>query len=157
MYFSLTLCQTKQSWSMAKISKFFWSFCFELKVLNESKYWMPWVRCGCGNVLFFSLQTIQNCWELVYFWGFLTFPPPSSRSGACANGSHTEHFSFVIQDSYWIFFLTDNRDIFKECQRERKLHQSFLFVLFSLPLIVHLFGSSLTSEEWKDILLAFSW
>ena len=27
-----------------------WSFCFELKVLNESKYSMSWVRCAFGNV-----------------------------------------------------------------------------------------------------------
>ena len=27
-----------------------WSFCFELKVLNESKYSMPWVCCVFGNV-----------------------------------------------------------------------------------------------------------
>ena len=26
------------------------SFCFELKVLNESKYSMPWVCCAFGNV-----------------------------------------------------------------------------------------------------------
>ena len=23
-------------------------------------------------------ESDKNCWELVYFWGFLTFPPPSS-------------------------------------------------------------------------------
>ena len=27
-----------------------WNFCFELKVLHESKYSTPWVRCGFGNV-----------------------------------------------------------------------------------------------------------
>ena len=27
-----------------------WSFCFELKVLNESIYSMPWVCCAFGNV-----------------------------------------------------------------------------------------------------------
>ena len=27
-----------------------WSFCFEVKVLNETKYSMPWVRCAFGNV-----------------------------------------------------------------------------------------------------------
>ena len=27
-----------------------WSFCFELKVLNESKYSMSWVRCAFGNI-----------------------------------------------------------------------------------------------------------
>ena len=27
-----------------------WGFCFELKVLNESKYTMPWVCCALGNV-----------------------------------------------------------------------------------------------------------
>ena len=27
-----------------------WSFCLELKVLNESKYSMSWVRCAFGNI-----------------------------------------------------------------------------------------------------------
>ena len=27
-----------------------WSFCFEQKVLNESKNSMPWVRCAFGNI-----------------------------------------------------------------------------------------------------------
>ena len=27
-----------------------WSFCFDLKVLNESKYSMSWARCAFGNV-----------------------------------------------------------------------------------------------------------
>ena len=27
-----------------------WSFCFEIKLLNESKYSLPWVRCAFGNV-----------------------------------------------------------------------------------------------------------
>ena len=30
--------------------KTYWSFCFGLEVLNESKYSMPWVRCAFGNV-----------------------------------------------------------------------------------------------------------
>ena len=30
-----------------------WSFCFEPKVLNESKYSMPWVRCALSNVYIF--------------------------------------------------------------------------------------------------------
>ena len=43
----------------------------------------------------FSMSPHNNsCWELVYFWGIHTFPPPSSLSGACANGSHTEQFPF---------------------------------------------------------------
>ena len=29
-----------------------WSFCFELKVLNEAKYSVPWVHCAFDNVLF---------------------------------------------------------------------------------------------------------
>ena len=65
MYFSLALCQTKQSWSMAKISKFFWSFCFELKVLNESKYSLAWDCCALGKVY----DIDPSC--------SLPFPPPS--------------------------------------------------------------------------------
>ena len=73
---------------------------------------------------------------------------------------------FIRHPKFLLNILTHNRNIFKECQRERKLHQSFLFVLFRrqlfrffylLPLIVHLVGSSLTCEEWENILLAFTW
>ena len=32
-----------------------WSFCFELMVLNESTYWMPWVRCAFGNFCLYFL------------------------------------------------------------------------------------------------------
>ena len=37
-----------------------WSFCFELKVLNESKYSMSWVCSALGNVF-------------TYFWLYLIF------------------------------------------------------------------------------------
>ena len=33
-----------------------WSFCIEIKLLNESKYSMPWVRCAFGNVCIFVLM-----------------------------------------------------------------------------------------------------
>ena len=36
-----------------------WSFCFELKVLNDSKYSMTWVRCTFSNVL---------TWEGSFWW-----------------------------------------------------------------------------------------
>ena len=36
-----------------------WSFYFELKVLNESKYSMPWVRCAFGN-LYISNHDIRD-------------------------------------------------------------------------------------------------
>ena len=37
------------------------SFCFELKVLNWSKYSMPWARCAFGNFFFrFSLLGIYS-------------------------------------------------------------------------------------------------
>ena len=31
--------------------KVYWSFCFKLKLLNESKYWKPWVPCAFDNFL----------------------------------------------------------------------------------------------------------
>ena len=50
-YVFFALCQTKPSKSLTKISKLAEaSEHFELKVLNESKYSMPWVRCAFGNV-----------------------------------------------------------------------------------------------------------
>ena len=40
-----------------------WSFCFELKVLIESKCSMPWVRCAFGNVFF--VFVLLNCYRVV--------------------------------------------------------------------------------------------
>ena len=39
-----------------------WSFCFELKVLSESKYLMPWVRCAFGNVFKSKLDRFESLW-----------------------------------------------------------------------------------------------
>ena len=36
-----------------------WSFCFELKLLNESKHSIPWVCCVFGNV-FITKQSVAN-------------------------------------------------------------------------------------------------
>ena len=41
------------------------SFCFELKVLNESKYSMPWAPCAFGNVLFLGGSRGGNC---IWLW-----------------------------------------------------------------------------------------
>ena len=46
----IALWQTKPSW-FGHDFKVCWSFCFEIKVLNESKYLMPGVRCAFGNVV----------------------------------------------------------------------------------------------------------
>ena len=40
-----------------------WSFCFELKVLIESKCSMPWVRCAFGNVSF--VFVLLDCYRVV--------------------------------------------------------------------------------------------
>ena len=49
-----------------------WSFCSDLKVLIESKYSMPWVRCAFGNVLWSILGggciEIQHQELLRLFW-----------------------------------------------------------------------------------------
>ena len=47
------VCQSCSNKTKLKFDQDFivcWSFCFELKLLNESKYSVPWVRCGFGNV-----------------------------------------------------------------------------------------------------------
>ena len=53
------------------------SFCFELKVLNESKYSMPWVRCAFGNVLFQVLSCER--WRLRHVVAAKVWPncPPT--------------------------------------------------------------------------------
>ena len=43
-----------------------WSFCFELKVLNESKYSMPWICCAFFNVLLTKSHD-----RLISFFNFL--------------------------------------------------------------------------------------
>ena len=36
------------------------SFCSEIKLLNESKYSMPWVRCAFNNVLYGNVMYLSN-------------------------------------------------------------------------------------------------
>ena len=45
-----------------------WSLCFELKVLNESKYSMPWLRCSFANALFFQHVYPHLCWTVIVVW-----------------------------------------------------------------------------------------
>ena len=54
-------------------SKACWSFCSELKVLNESKFLIPWIRCSFNNVSrpilkqnFFE-TTIETLYETKYY------------------------------------------------------------------------------------------
>ena len=47
------VCQSCSNKTKLKFDQDFivcWSFCFELKVLNELKYSMPWVCCALSNV-----------------------------------------------------------------------------------------------------------
>ena len=58
-YVLFALCQ-KSKLRFYQDSKAWFSFCFvKLKVLNESKFPMPWVRCAFGNVSF--------C-RTIFFW-----------------------------------------------------------------------------------------
>ena len=50
LYLFIALWQSKPSWSLTKISRLVEASAFELKVLNESKSSMSWVRCAFGNV-----------------------------------------------------------------------------------------------------------
>ena len=56
---------SRSLWNKTKLKfdkylKVCWSFCFELKVLNESKYLMPWVHCASGNVFKFFLHSAHQ-------------------------------------------------------------------------------------------------
>ena len=66
-----------------------WSFFFELKVLNESKYSMPWVGCAFGNVLswygMIHEGKIEVSFQIRFFWTIVT-PKPKKLiivPGAC--------------------------------------------------------------------------
>ena len=59
MYFSPFAKQNQGKFDQAR-----WSFCFELKVLIESKHAMPWVCCAIGN---FSYNN-QNYILLLYIY-----------------------------------------------------------------------------------------
>ena len=37
--------------------KAYWSFCFDIKVLNKSGYSMPWVHCAFGNIFLQSFSS----------------------------------------------------------------------------------------------------
>ena len=65
-----------------------WSFCFEVKVANESKYSMLWVSCACGNVKLnksFLLQIRQ-------FFKFSAFVRSAHLSGLL----HRYIFSHIL-------------------------------------------------------------
>ena len=56
-----------------------WSFFFELKVLNESKYSMPWIGCAFGNVLswygMIHEGKIEVSFQIRFFWTIVTPKP----------------------------------------------------------------------------------
>ena len=58
MYFSSFAKNSKLKFDQD--SKACWSFCFELKVLNESKYSTPWVCCYFGNVFTSNLNWLYH-------------------------------------------------------------------------------------------------
>ena len=58
-FYKVLLCITRHLPKKTEVSPWFQCF-IELKVLNESKYWMPWVRCTFGNFL--------SCKSLHYIW-----------------------------------------------------------------------------------------
>ena len=60
MYFLPFVNQTRLKFD--KDFKACWSFCFEQKLLNQSKYSMLWVRCAFGNVLLFKGSWLLLCW-----------------------------------------------------------------------------------------------
>ena len=53
----------KTKLTLDQVFKACWSFCFEQKVLNESKCSMTWVRCAFGNIFFLLLQS-----QFSIFW-----------------------------------------------------------------------------------------
>ena len=52
-----------------------WSFCFEQKVLNESKNSLPWVCCAFGNELFYPMifSSTEVCWLLCLWQWIILF------------------------------------------------------------------------------------
>ena len=84
VYVKVVLCISRPLPNKNKLKfgqdfKFCWSFCFELKLLNESKYSMPWVRCAVGNVLCFIplMVYLANChwqWCVMLMWMIMACP-----------------------------------------------------------------------------------
>ena len=70
MYFSSFAKNSKLKFDQD--SKACWSFCFEVKVLNESKFSMPWVRCAFDNASWpilwpFFLEFTETLYETKSF------------------------------------------------------------------------------------------
>ena len=60
--------------------KIYWSFCFKIKVLNKSKYSMPWGRCSFGKVFFsssVSSDTFRTKYVPMHFTPWLYLDSPS--------------------------------------------------------------------------------
>ena len=65
-YVFLALYQPKPKLKFDQELKTCWSFCFEPKVLNESKYAIPWIPCAFGDILW---TQSQQCIESGLFCG----------------------------------------------------------------------------------------
>ena len=63
-YILFALCQ-KSKLKFNQDSKACWSFCFELKALNESKFSMHWVHCAFGNTLIHKDQSWDQFFRLL--------------------------------------------------------------------------------------------
>ena len=66
LYVLFALCQ-KNKLKFDQDSKAFWSFLFELKMLNESKFSLPWVRCALVVRPNFFETAIETLYETKSF------------------------------------------------------------------------------------------
>ena len=77
------------------------SFCFELKVLNESKYSMPWVHCAFGNVCDYPEESEFN---------IKTYVPLSANERWCDQSGDNWKLGLIRYFLLWlIMFPSETR------------------------------------------------
>ena len=108
-----------------------WSFCFELKMLNELKYTTSWVRCALGNVCI-CVCIWKQCRELRLM---IALPGSVERSW-----SSTADWSFPSIALYTVlhffFNCTLHSSVFLYCSYHFQMYSSQFYNSFQLHSLV---------------------
>ena len=158
LYVFITLRQTKPSWRLSKISKLVESSAlFEQKLLNQSEYSIPWVRCAFGN--FFNVRRTRCVfikWNLDCFvvdvgkYGLACLPLVPWKAVVATTPSYTLPLPLSI--SSWHFLSYSPNQVAFQCKLEAYLNiwdslniRRELILIFSLRCLdqsTHLCDSS---------------
>ena len=82
-----------------------WSFCFELAVLSESKYSMPWVRCAFGHVYLYQSMICSVVSPLPILNSRMLLPWSDYCSRTKSKNPFRARGTFVLQGTFvWMLW-----------------------------------------------------